>query len=215
MTRHAHVPLAVAALGAAVLLTGCGTANGGSDRLSAGAHPSPHVSLYPTPIRTTESHAYHPSIDWAHPFGGGTVVNTRALANPKALGLSFTPVVPHFAAAPSSVFVSTAGSRLDQHVVLVYEFTKDSRLPDPEVTLRESSDSRTQADLAAELNNPPGDPADFSLKTIDGTTVLMIVNGDRSRAQFLHGGLLYDITGPEVPEAVSVDLTTQLLQQLG
>lgn len=215
MSRHVGAPLLVVALGTAALIAGCGDGAAGTDRLSAGAQPTPLVSFFPTPIRTTMPNTFQPPIDWTHPFGGGAAVDVQSLADPAALGLSFTPVVPSFAAPATSVFVSTAGGRLDQGVVFLYKFPGDTRLPDPEVALRESPDTRTQAQLADELDNPPGDPADFSVQTINGTTVLMIINGQRSRAQFLHGGVLYDITGPEVPADVSTDLTTQLLNQLG
>ena len=214
MTRLVNSALALVAVGAT--LAGCGNAGSDASVLRArGAQPdaSPSVSFFPTPIRGTAP-AIDYRIDWSNPLPDGDRVDPQALASAAPFGLDFTPFIPQFSTPASTAFVSIPAMP-QRDAMFIYQFTGDSRLSDPEVTLRESKDPRTEADLAAELANPPGDPADFSLRTIDGATVLMIINGQQSRAQFLHDGVLFDITGPEVPAAVSTDLATQILDQLG
>lgn len=148
-----------------------------------------------------------PAIDWDHPIVGGlaaTSVDAAAIG-----GLSINPHVPSFGRAPVFVQVTDPAKygQAQRGVAYVFHFPASAAFPrDGRVRVLEQTapdDPSYLQDIAA---NPPGDPGDFSMITVNGVPALLVQANGIGRVQFIRDGILYDITGPAVSPAEAIKL---------
>jgi hypothetical protein len=99
-------------------------------------------------------------------------------------------------------------------IAFVFDFAGDPRFSgDGRVYINEEPARGTEAELEAEVANPPGPPQDFSLQHVGPTTILLIQDHGVGSAEFLQNGIDYTVTGPAVPPAVVLQLASDLAAQ--
>lgn len=163
-----------------------------------------------------------PTIDWSNPILGGV---TTTLTDARAAGsLSFTPAKPDFAAATPNVTPALASVQVSdptsapsglRTAALVYRFPVSPDFPrDGRLVIQEHEDSRmTVEDLQAVAASQS---TVASMITIgQAQPALLLSNGVGGRVVFLHNGVNYDITGPDVTKSAVVKIAAAVLAAAG
>lgn len=130
-----------------------------------------------------------------------------AVGDAKSVGnLAFDPIVPPYNAPLTTASVSDPAnpSVADREVGLVFRFPVGADFPkDGRLFIREKLATPRDDNFAAIAASPPGQSDDFKLITIKARTGLLIQGGGVGRVLFIHRGILFDMSGPDVtPQAV-------------
>jgi len=186
------------------------TSQVGTEDTPESAAPALNSSAAPTVSPTAEIASTSlvpegPKINWDAPLGEAKGTSPSAVAKDGAL--TFTPRTPQFSIAPVTVQVSHP----DQAVAYVYRFPLGVDFPtDGRIRVLEYATSSTETDLEGVVKNAPGPPEDFAVLTVAGHRALLVQADGVGRIQYIHNGVMYDITGPAAPTAVVKKLAAQL-----
>jgi hypothetical protein len=153
-----------------------------------------------------------PQPNWDRPIEGGlpvTLGTARAAGN-----LAFSPALPHLAGGATSILVTNPASTPVEmrSLAATFKLPITPQMADGRLVIIESPSQVTADELesVAESNANQFGSDHFRLVKVAGHTGMLVEDNGVARLHLIVGATAYDITGPDTPESVVLNVSEQL-----